>query len=718
MTASTVNYLWSVADVLGQGATASVYNARNKKTGEQVAVKVFNMVSYSRPYEVQIREFEMLRRLNHENIVKLYAVEELHSQQKVLVMEYCSGGSLLSLLEDSKNAYGLPESEFLIVLHCVVQGMNHLRENMVVHRHIKPGNIMRQVGEDGRSVYKLTDFGGRELEDDEKFVSITEEYLHPDMYERAVLRKPQQKTYGVNVDLWSIGVTFYHAAAGSLPFIPHGGPRRNKPTMYKITTKKPLGAIAGVQKLAEGSIEWSYDLPQSCQLSQGLKGKLVPVLAGIMEANQERCWCLTSFFTATTDILQCTSIHLLSLQQASTHRVYIHPHNTASAFREEVASQTAVAVEDQHFLFLAHNLALEGNMKVVSIPPTSPTQPLVLLSRRPETQAGLSFREPETPVIPSRFEVAADYHFSKVIVGVVHQYLRIMHSLHTQKDLLLQGYYSYMIKMRRECGDALLSISVVNMRLQTCLSSEHRLHTLSQSTTRVAPGSMDNSKKLHLIQEHLPTYAAGIQEFQRRLEHLQVDQARHTETLSEDKSQQKMAVLLDKIVAIHQQYRKDKLTGQLAYNDQQIHKFEKIHLSSHIKRVKALFREDSVQSYRKLLTSANTWNSDLLEIQSRLEDFSRFSRGLMADLELCEERQNKVLDRVLLTLPPRPRGAEAGDTPKNTEQHMALRMQRLKQEMEIVVRELQCNNSLIEGLGAVNSAATALDPDVARPSTL
>lgn len=120
-------------------------------------------------------------------------------------MEYCSGGSLLSLLEEPENAFGLSEAEFLIVLQCVgaclsryfwilnnfdtesflplmpsVHGMNHLRENGVVHRDIKPGNIMRQVGEDGKSVYKLTDFGAaRELEDDEKFVSIygTEEYL-------------------------------------------------------------------------------------------------------------------------------------------------------------------------------------------------------------------------------------------------------------------------------------------------------------------------------------------------------------------------------------------------------------------------------------------------------------------------------------------------------------------------------------------------------------
>lgn len=79
--------------------------------------------------------------------------------------------------------YGfLPDfhAESVLPLVPSVHGMNHLRENGVVHRDIKPGNIMRQVGEDGRSLYKLTDFGAaRELEDDEKFVSIygTEEYL-------------------------------------------------------------------------------------------------------------------------------------------------------------------------------------------------------------------------------------------------------------------------------------------------------------------------------------------------------------------------------------------------------------------------------------------------------------------------------------------------------------------------------------------------------------
>eukprot|EP00064_Thunnus_orientalis_P006654 superscaffoldBa00000702_g6672 len=635
ITASTTNYLWSIQDVLGQGATASVYKARNKRSGELVAVKVFNIVSYHRPHEVQMREFEMLRKLNHSNIVKLYTVEELPSKQKVLVMEYCSGGSLLSLLEEPENAFGLRETEFLTVLQCVVQGMNHLRENGVVHRDIKPGNIMRQVGEDGKSVYKLTDFGAaRELEDDEKFVSVygTEEYLHPDMYERAVLRKPHQKSYGVSVDLWSIGVTFYHAATGSLPFAPFGGPRRNKPTMYKITTEKPMGAIAGIQRADNGPIEWSYHLPHSCQLSH------------------------------------------------------------VSVFFEEVAAQTGIGVQQQHLLYLGHDLPLEGSMKVVNLPSTSPDQPLILLSDGLETNTSLPFREPETPVIPCKFDVVADYNFSKVIVGVVHQYLRIVQLLHTHREQLLHGYYSYMMRLRRECGEAMHSIAMITIRLQSCLSTEHRIHMLEHYPSE-NPGSADNSHKLQQVHEHLPIYTAGIQEFQNRLDHLHIEQAKLAETLANDKSCQKMEMLLQKITAIHQHYRKDRLTGKLAYNDEQIHKFEKIHLSSHIKRVKSLFREDCVQRYKELLASTRTWSSVLMEMQTRLQDFSSFSVGLLADLEMSEQRQNKALDRNLFTLQSKRAGQQPAIAPRDKEQ-------------------------MVSSLGTVNSAAAALEPSLARPSTL
>lgn len=64
----------------------------NKHNGETVAVKTFNQLSHMRPQEVQMREFEVLQKVNHENIVKLLAIEEeQEGRGKVIVMELCTG---------------------------------------------------------------------------------------------------------------------------------------------------------------------------------------------------------------------------------------------------------------------------------------------------------------------------------------------------------------------------------------------------------------------------------------------------------------------------------------------------------------------------------------------------------------------------------------------------------------------------------------------------
>lgn len=76
----------------------------------------------------------------------------------------------------------------------------------------------------------------------------------------------------------------------------------------------------------------SLFVPFPCSLClcgcRGLRVQLVPVLAGIMEADQEKCWCFDQFFTATTDILQRQAVHLFSLQQTMAHCIYIHHYNT------------------------------------------------------------------------------------------------------------------------------------------------------------------------------------------------------------------------------------------------------------------------------------------------------------------------------------------------------------------------------------------------------
>lgn len=72
----------------------------------------------------------------------------------------------------------------------------------------------------------------------------------------------------------------------------------------------------------------SLYLSLSVSVCRGLMVQLVPVLAGILEADQERCWGFDQFFTATTDILQRQPVHLFSLQQAMAHCIYVHHHNT------------------------------------------------------------------------------------------------------------------------------------------------------------------------------------------------------------------------------------------------------------------------------------------------------------------------------------------------------------------------------------------------------
>ncbi|NWY03256.1 IKKE kinase, partial [Nothoprocta ornata] len=682
---STPNYLWHPEDVLGQGATACVYKARNKKSGELVAVKVFNDASYFRPQEVQMREFEMLRKLNHKNIVKLFAVEETgSSKQKVLVMEYCSSGSLLSVLEDPANAFGLAESEFLIVLQCVVAGMNHLRENGIVHRDIKPGNIMRLVGEDGQSIYKLTDFGAaRELDDDEKFVSVygTEEYLHPDMYERAVLRKPQQKAYGVTVDLWSIGVTFYHAATGSLPFIPFGGPRRNKEVMYKITREKPLRAIAGVQRQENGSIEWSYELPATCQLSMGLQVQLIPILANILEADQEKCWGFDQFFAETSDILHRMVIDVFSLQQASLHRIYIHSHNTTTKFLDAVSQQTNIAPHHQEYFFEGHPYELDPSLQAHDFHRTTEHNPLALLSTEPQDPVGLRYRDPalDFPKFAPKVDVVADCSTAKSAVGAAHRTLRVARSLRRGRELLLRGLHWVTGSLKTECL-RLLEQRRGALALLTCLQlTEAKTRGLLEAVggAGVTPALQELGAvrtRLQAVLGDLSQRSHDVLEHRAELDGILDELAAHGQEVLEDKSTQQIECCLEKMQLIHKQFKQARTCLRLGYNEEQIHKLDKVNLGHLARKVLLIFQDDCVQRYQKMLALHGSRMRKVCEIKKQLKRLSNCTGAGSAALSECQDCLQRALDRFLQTLLTEKRHlAPSPALPNPARQDMALR---------------------------------------------
>ncbi|CAM5119242.1 unnamed protein product [Natator depressus] len=722
---STPNYLWNTEDVLGQGATASVYKARSKRSGELVAVKVFNNASYLRPQEVQMREFEVLRKLNHKNIVKLFAVEETtqgNSKQKVLVMEYCSCGSLLSVLEDPENSFGLSESEFLIVLHCVVAGMNHLRENSIVHRDIKPGNIMRLVGEDGQSIYKLTDFGAaRELDDDEKFVSVygTEEYLHPDMYERAVLRKPQQKAYGVTVDLWSIGVTFYHAATGSLPFIPFGGPRRNKEIMYKITTEKPAGAIAGVQRQENGPIEWSYELPITCQLSVGLKSQLIPILANILEVDQEKCWGFDQFFAETSDILHRIVVHVFSLQQATMHRVYIHAYNTTTIFLEAVFTQTNIAPPHQEYFFEGHLYQLEPTLQAHNFSRTTENSPLTLLSSEPEEPVGVRFRDPslEFPKFVPKVDVLADCSMAKGVLSAVHQTLKISRSLLKCQEFILRGLHWVIESLKAKCSRVLERREAAVSMLSCLQHTELKAFALYDSVSggNSSPEAKDLAEvktRLQTVTEDLTRCSHSISEHKGTLDSLLSEVVKHRKQTHEDSIRQ-MECCLERMQLIYKQFKKTRMSPRLAYNEEQIHKLDKLNLGHLAKKVLSVFQEDCVQKYQVVLATHGSITRKIWEMREHLKKVSNSIAACSVEMMGCQECLHNALDKLpQRILWEKPNLAQVSSAPPPmymnlAHQEMVLRMKALREQMKLVADDLQSNNIIIERLSGVASA-----PDV------
>ncbi|XP_023042651.1 inhibitor of nuclear factor kappa-B kinase subunit epsilon isoform X2 [Piliocolobus tephrosceles] len=714
---STANYLWHTDDLLGQGATASVYKARNKKSGELVAVKVFNTTSYLRPREVQVREFEVLRKLNHQNIIKLFAVEETGgSRQKVLVMEYCSSGSLLSVLESPENAFGLPEDEFLVVLRCVVAGMNHLRENGIVHRDIKPGNIMRLVGEEGQSIYKLTDFGAaRELDDDEKFVSVygTEEYLHPDMYERAVLRKPQQKAFGVTVDLWSIGVTLYHAATGSLPFIPFGGPRRNKEIMYRITTEKPAGAIAGAQRRENGPLEWSYTLPITCQLSPGLQSQLVPILANILEVEQAKCWGFDQFFAETSDILQRVVIHVFSLSQAVLHHVYIHAHNTIAIFQEAVHKQTSVAPRHQEYLFEGHLCVLEPSISAQHIAHTTASSPLTLFSTA--IPKGLAFRDPalDVPKFVPKVDLQADYNTAKGVLGAGYQALRLARVLLDGQELMLRGLHWVMEVLQATCRRTLEVARTSLLYLSSSLGTERSSSVAGTPEIQELKVAAELRSRLRTLAEVLSRCSQNITETQESLSSLSQELVKSRDQVHEDRSIQQIQCCLDKMNFIYKQFKKSRMRPGLGYNEEQIHKLDKMNFSHLAKRLLQVFQEECVQKYQASLVTHGKRMRVVHETRNHLRLVGCSVAACNTEAQGVQESLSKILEELShQLLQDRAKGAQASPPPiapypSPTPKDLLLHMQELCEGMKLLASDLLDNNRIIERLNRVPAA-----PDV------
>lgn len=201
---------YELGKLLGYGAFAKVYHARNIRTGQSVAIKA---VSKQKVLKSGLtahikREISILRRLRHPHIVRLFEV--LATQTKIyFVLEFAKGGELFAKVEKGRFSEDLSRRYFQQLISAV--GYCHSRG--VFHRDLKPENLLLDENWD----LKVTDFG----------LSAVTEQVRPDGLLHTLCGTPAyvapeilaKKGYdGAKVDVWSCGVILYVLNAGYLPF--------------------------------------------------------------------------------------------------------------------------------------------------------------------------------------------------------------------------------------------------------------------------------------------------------------------------------------------------------------------------------------------------------------------------------------------------------------------------------------------------------------------
>jgi eukaryotic-like serine/threonine-protein kinase len=200
---------YEILQLLGQGGMGAVYKAKDRELDRLICLKVIRSALASRPELLQRFKQELIlaRKVTHKNVVRTYDLGESEGI-RFITMEFIEGRDLKSIVEEKGK---LPPEEAAAIIRQVCRGLAAAHNAGVVHRDLKPQNIM--VEANGRA--SIMDFGiARSVEPSGLTVSGamigTPDYMSP---EQAMGQGADSRS-----DIFALGLIFYEALTGKLPY--------------------------------------------------------------------------------------------------------------------------------------------------------------------------------------------------------------------------------------------------------------------------------------------------------------------------------------------------------------------------------------------------------------------------------------------------------------------------------------------------------------------
>lgn len=219
-----VTQIYKRTEVVGRGKFGIVYKGIHRATGQIFAIKVLNLdTSEDEVKDVQ-QEIQFLSHLKQVPNVTRYYGSYLNGTKLWIIMDYCAGGSLRTLLKPGR----IDERYIGVIVRELLVALQYIHRQNVIHRDIKAANVL--ISNDGR--VQLCDFGvAAQLSS----TSLRRNTMAGTPYWMAPEVIMEGTSYDVKADIWSLGITIYEIATGNPPYCDKEAIR----AMQLITKSKP-----------------------------------------------------------------------------------------------------------------------------------------------------------------------------------------------------------------------------------------------------------------------------------------------------------------------------------------------------------------------------------------------------------------------------------------------------------------------------------------------